>query len=757
MIKKIFIKKTIAIAIAAASVSAAIVEAQDNVLEEVLVVAQRRQQSMQDVPLSVTAIGGDMLQQARITNSADLVKVTPSLTLQDAGNSRESSFNIRGIGTQSFSSGVEPSVSTVVDGVVMGRSGMAFAQLMDVDRVEVMRGPQGTLFGKNASAGVVHIITNDPAEEFEANLAGRVEDDMYRVEGGFSLPLGDNAALRIAGMIEDTDGHVDNVYNGKELNGQDNQAVRAKLRWDLSDTLELKFSADYAKSDSDCCQFTSRVSTDTAVPIFGVQEDQLAPVTGSKDNLDVNVGADVFSDSDMSGGSLEVNWDVGGFVLTSITALRSWENQANVDVDGTPTIWLDTNEGLTEQEQFTQELRLASPGDDALNYVVGLYYFDQELDRTFDRELFLSAPDPETGNPGFGFAGAFDSTTDTTNYAAYGQLNYDLSMDVRVLAGMRYTNDELDYEFERTGVVIQGGVPIPPEPRFGDSTDGSNTSLKLGGQWDLNNDNMAYLTWSEGYKSEAYNIVFEMSPGTEPVDAETSDAWELGLKSTLFDNRLILNTTLFYTEFQDFQSQAQDTTTGQFSLLNVGEVVTSGLEMDFIARPTSNWDLFGGVAWIDTEIKDFTNAPCSPAQTAVAGSECAIQGSQDISGEGMPYSPDFRLTLTSRYMIPTDMSFDVVLVGSYRWQDEVLYAIDQDENKIQDSYGVLDLSVGLADQAGKYEVNLYVSNVLDEEYATAILSNNIFSAPAFGALPYDQFIPRDAERRVGMEFKYFWQ
>jgi iron complex outermembrane receptor protein len=366
-------------------------------------------------------------------------------------------------------------------------------------------------------------------------------------------------------------------------------------------------------------------------------------------------------------------------------------------------------------------------------------------------------PKPDTGFPGVGFLGSMDATTDTTNYAAYGQINWDLSVDFRLLAGMRYTNDELDFEFERTGTIIQGGVPIPPQPRFEDGTDDNDTSFKLGAQWDFDEDNMVYLTWSEGYKSAAYNIVFETSPDIEPVDAETSDAWELGLKSTLFDNRLILNTTLFYTKFQDFQSQAQDATTGQFSLLNVGDVVTQGLEMDFIARPAENWDLFGGLAWIDTEIKDFENAPCSPAQRLDPTGECALTGSQDISGEGMPFSPDFRFSLSSRYLIPTDMSFDISLVATYRWQDEVLYSIDQDKNKVQDAYGVLDLSVGLLDDAGSYEVNLYVNNVLDEDYATAIFHNNIFSNAANGALPYDQFIPRDAERRVGLEFRYFWQ
>jgi iron complex outermembrane receptor protein len=727
-----------------------------SLLEEVVVTAQKRPESMQEVPLSVTVLNADLLQQARIFRAEDLVKLAPSLTLQDGGESRSSSFNIRGIGTQSFSSGVEPSVSTVVDGVVMGRSGMAFAQLMDVARVEILRGPQGTLFGKNASAGVVNIITKDPTQEFDANVMTALEDDMYRIEGAASVPLTNDLALRIAAAQLKSDGYLHNRHDGNDLNDSNNKAVRAKLLWTTTDTLEFKLTANYAESNGDCCQMTPRITTDIPSPLFGNQDEQIAPVTGSKGNFDVNVGAPVFQDSDMSGVALEANWDLGLFTLTSITAGQKWKIHSNVDVDGSPLAWLDLNEGRSKQQQFSQELRLASPEEDKLNYVIGAYYFDQKLDREFARELFLALPNPATGFAGAGYKAAFDSSTDTTNYAFFGQLTYDVTMDIRLIAGARYTHDDLDFDFERTGLLIQGGVPIPPQPKFSDDTSNGDTTYKLGVQWDLNDQNMTYATWSQGYKSEAYNIVFEMFPGQPPVPAETSEAYEVGLKSTLFDDRLILNTAAFYTTFQDFQSQAQDATSGQFSLLSIGDVETYGIEVDMMARPMTHWDIFGGFAWVNTEIKDLERGPCSPAQVAQPGSECALFGYQDIRGAGMPYSPKYKLTLSSRYTIPLDTSFDIALAATYRWQDDVLYALDQDKNKVQDAYSVVDLSIALVDDAGRYEVSVYVNNALDENYANAILQNNVFSAPAKGALPYDQFLSRDAERRVGVELRYFW-
>ena len=754
-------KKTIvtAIAIASASLLSPSVVAQDSyMLEEVIVTATKRSENLQDVAVAVTAISGDILSQARITESQDLVKLTPSLTFQDGGDTRASSFSIRGIGTQSYSSGAEPSVSTVVDGVVMGRSGMGFAQMMDLQRVEVLRGPQGMLFGKNASAGVVHLISNDAGEEFEAEVGVDANSDDYRVNAMVSIPLSDTLGLRIAATHSDTEGHIKNLANGKNINGSENDAIRAKLRWQASDDLEIKFSLDKAESEGECCQFQSRSSSNIDIPTFGSQEQAMVPLVGSKTNREVNIGADLFNNSESSGSSLEINWALGEYTLTSITAARNWEHHNNVDVDGTPEIWLDLNEGKSDQDQFTQELRLASPSEDTLSYVVGAYYFDQDIDRSFSRNLFVALPNSAAGFPGVNFMGSFDTSVETTNYAFFGQLTAQISDAFRLIAGARYTHDELGFNFEREGSIIQNGTLIGPQPAFEATTSKeSDTSYKIGAQWDVNDDIMAYATWTEGYKGPAYNVVFEMSPGTPPIDAETSDSIEIGFKSNLFDNRLRLNVTAFHTIYSDFQSQAQDATSGTFQLLGIGDVKTQGLEVDFQARPLKNLDVFGGFAYIDTEIKDLSAAQCSPIQIANAVSNCAVDGTQDVRGEGMPQSPEFKFTLATSYLIETDsIPMDFSVSAAYRWQDDTLYALDQDQNKVQQAYGVLDLALNVLDKEDHYTVSLYVDNVLDEEYASTIIHNNIYSNANNGSFPYDQYLPRAAERIVGLEVKYRW-
>jgi iron complex outermembrane receptor protein len=752
-------KITIAIAIASAALVSPITVAQNGyMLEEVVVTATKRSENLQDVAVAVTAISGDILRQARIFDSQDLVKLTPSLTFQDGGDARASSFNIRGIGTQSYSSGVEPSVSTVVDGVVMGRSGMGFAQMMDLKRVEVLRGPQGMLFGKNASAGVVHLISNDPGEEFEADVHVNANSDDYRINAMVSLPLTDTLGLRIAAIHSDTEGHIKNLANGKYINGSKNDAVRAKLLWQASDDLEIKFSIDKAETKGECCQFQSRSSNNINIPTFGSQEQAMAPLVGSKNNRDVNIGADLFSNSKSSGSSLEINWAIGEYTLTSITAVRNWEHHNNIDVDGTPDIWLDLNEGESDQDQFTQELRLASPSEDTISYVIGAYYFDQDIDRRFARDLYVGLPNPATNSDGVNFSGAFDASVATTNYAFFGQLTGTISDSLRLIAGARYTNDELGFEFERTGSLIQNNAFIGPQPTFkAPTSEDSDVAYKLGVQWDVSDDIMAYATWTEGYKGPAYNVVFEMSSDTPPKDAETSESFEVGFKSNLFDNRLRLNVAAFHTVYSNFQSQAQDATTGTFQLLGIGDVETQGLEVDFQARPMKNLDIFGGFAYIDTEIKDLSAGQCAPIQIANAVSNCALDGTQDVRGESMPQAPELKFTLASAYLIETDdLPVNFSVNAAYRWQDDTLYALDQDENKVQKAYGVLDLSLDVLDKEQRFAVSVYIDNVLDKEYVSTIIQNNIFSNANNGSFPYDHYLPRAAERIVGLEVNYSW-
>src|SRR6056297_395773 len=268
-------------------------------LEEVIVTARKREQSLQDVSVAVTALTDNVIAEAQIYNSEDLVQLVPSLTYQQGSNPRQSSFNIRGIGTQSFSTGVEPSVSTMLDGVVMGRSGQAFMQLLDVERIEVLRGPQGTLFGKNASAGVLHIITKQPTEQFSGELmAGAAENDEYRLGATISGPITDSLGFRLSGSGSDVDGWIKNYYDGNDLNNARDYNIRGKLRWDVSDTVLVKWSSDYGELDCNCTVPTIR----SLEPFDGndaqVQDilDEIAPVKVGERNTETTVNSPNYTD-----------------------------------------------------------------------------------------------------------------------------------------------------------------------------------------------------------------------------------------------------------------------------------------------------------------------------------------------------------------------------------------------------------------------------------------------------------------------------
>ena len=312
-------------------------------MEEIIVTARKREQSLQDVSLSVMALPESLLKDAFLTDTEDLTQLVPSLNIQRAGAPRGSSFNIRGVGTQSFSSAVEPSVSTVLDGVVLGRSGMAFFQLLDVERVEVLRGPQGTLFGKNSTAGVVHIITQDPSEELTASVsATAIEDD--ELQGGFTVsgPITDALGYRLTGFYARDDGFIENVNTGDDLNDSDEWSVRGKLRWDPTDTLSLLWSSDYSELEGGCCVSTlrslapwpdqppnNRDFVDSALAV-------LSPVRPSQTNTQVNHDFPDELDVTGRGNALTIDWELGEHTLTSITARRKWEQETSVDADGLP-------------------------------------------------------------------------------------------------------------------------------------------------------------------------------------------------------------------------------------------------------------------------------------------------------------------------------------------------------------------------------------------------------------------------------------
>ena len=745
-------------------------------LEEVIVTARKREQSLQDVSLAVTALPESLLKDSLVGSSEELANLVPSLNLNKGANPRQTSFSIRGIGTTSFSSGIEPSVSTMLDGVVMGQTGMAFAQLVDMQRVEVLRGPQGTLFGKNASGGLVHFITRDPTNEFDAEVqAYATDDEEYRTSFTVSNGLTDALAFRLTGYFNKDEGWVENVFTGDDVNDSDDWGLRGKLLWNPSDTLQLKWSSDYSDRESNCCvaAFRSLDPWPTTPPNNQATVDdllaQLDPVVPSDKNTQVNLNADLTTDIEASGHSLEVNWDVGEHTVTSISAYRDWEQNSRGDNDQLPTDVLGFLQGgLSQQEQFSQEIRLTSPEGERFSYVVGLFYFDQTVDRTFDRSFDLSGNNRTTA--------VADFTVDSLNYAAFGEATFKLTENWRVIAGARWTYDELSFDFERTGMTLGAN----PEPYFERETDEDDLSGKFVVEWDATDTALVYASYVQGYKGPAFNVGFGSRPdNTDPVAPETSDAYEIGLKSTWFDNRLVLNIAAFYTEYSDFQASAsqfipdldengnpvdengdgRDDGVFSFILSNVGEVETKGLEIDFTARPVENLTLFGGVAFIDAEIVKFKDGPCSFGQTFrgvgyEGQTSCAERPAiQDLDGGDLPESPDWKFTLAANYLIPLQsMPFDMALKGNYRYQDDIQFLIEQDEYTTEDAYGILDLSIALEDKSEHYTVTAFVRNVTDQWYVDGIGS----FVDTFTPNGYGHNVPRYAERTFGVEGRYRW-
>lgn len=787
-------------------------------VDEIVVTATRRASTILDAPVAVTALSGDLLEEAKISGTESLVNLVPSLTFQASNVPGNQSFQIRGVGTFSQSLGVEPSVSVLVDGVVMGRAGTSFLELIDVERVEVLRGPQGTLFGKNASAGVIQVITQAPTYEFTGKARAQyIEDDEYLLQGTVSGPIvDDKLAARLSLSYKDREGYIDNVFDGSKENGTEDITGRARFAFDPVDTLSFDLAVDYAKINSSGATWTTR-SVDTSYtvtpsvpagvltpgsPGFEATQAQilaaLGPVVPGEDNFQVNNDSDTFTDSETKGISLTADWDVGDHTLTSITAYRDWKQESGIDLDGTPlntlgdlfsvlalnaTFDADTFDflGVTAEttdlsgdldyEQFSQELRIVSPEQGPLTYVGGVFYLRQEQEQVSHLAFDFSTLDPfaiVAPTSVAAGAGTIDETIIVENetIALYGEAKYQILDDLAFLLGGRYTHDEVTIEnrqsLNASPILLLGaidevtpalaGINNGPAENFTRTAKEDNFSVKTGLLYDVADNVSTYFTFTQGYKGPGFGSN-GTAANTRAVAPEESLAYEVGLKASLFDNALLLTTALFRTEYDDFQVEFGEVNpgTGQivFTLQNAAEVVTQGLEVEFLAQPVDDLTLGGGLSLIDSEFEKYPNGPCNGIQTARG--DCA--GLQDLAGRDLAFSPDWRFNIHGSYRLPLDaIPFDTTVAAFYRAQDDILFEPSQDPNTIQDSYGVLDLSLTLSDKEDRFSVSGFVKNVFDEPYANMIFGQ----ATAICQGCYVQLISKEAQRLFGVELRANW-
>jgi iron complex outermembrane receptor protein len=739
-------------------------------LEEVVVTAQKREQNVAEVPVAVSVLSSEVVQDSFLNNMEDIQQFVPSVSIRQGNTTRNQALTVRGIGTISFSVAAEPSVSTVVDNVVLGRSGQAFADLYDLERVEVLRGPQGTLFGKNASAGVVNITTQRPTDELSGYLDTQIyQDNEYILRGKIAGPINDQLRGSLVVMDASFDGFIQNVFNNETVNGYDKRGLRGMLDYDVNDnTNVLMIFEDYA-ADNDCC-------ADLEMRPSGRNPDSEAAPNGTGLDLDQRLIDHDFETrtlDDHTAASIQIETGIGEHTLTSITAYRLWDNTEFREGDFT-SIAGDSTEpvfgvpfqlhdiGPQTWRQFSQELRLASPVGEAFDYQVGLFYWNIDSERNFTREascqnnngqlnaaitnhLQITLDQPNAtqadvdafiadnnitcnANDIVSATGFMD--TEFLNYAIFGQGNYRFTDTFSVLFGLRYTSDEVSFNHNRRSNDEFGRRGVGVRPRFSDGnnqfdtnlsgqTDETNVAGKIGAQWDFRDNAMVYATYSQGYKGPAFNVFYNMDDDDiNPINAEESDSFELGTKWT-WDQGYVA-ATWFSTEIENFQANDFDTSDGTTitGFTNGGDVETTGVEVDFIYQPTDNLSFSGGFAFIDAE---------------------------STTGAPLPFAPETRYSLVGRYDMPLASGATVRFNGNYVYSDEKLSGnIGQTDDVpfLLPDYGLLNASVAFISADDRLTVALIGKNLTDEAFVTTFAGDG-----------FRYTAPRDADRYFGMSVR----
>jgi iron complex outermembrane receptor protein len=782
-----------ALAITSIAMPAIAEEVEEDGLETITVTSQKRVERVSEIPVAVSVLSSDQIDSAFSSSFEGLQSLVPSVSFKKGSTSRNSAITVRGIGTISFSVAAEPSVSTVVVGVVLGRSGQAFTDLYDLERIEVLRGPQGTLFGKNASAGVVNITTKRPSGEtggmVEATL---MQGNEYKLKGKLEGEISDTAAASIVVTKSGYDGNLFNVHTNENVNGYDKQGFRAMLDLELSSDTKALFIFESAESDDDCCADIEGLpskrnpASEAAPRISDGAVDGLLNKGLPNEVADLDLGQRLVdhdfesrTQDNTTAFSVQVDHELGDYTLTSITAYREWENTefregdfTSIAGDSTETVTFDNTPpfqlhdiGPQTWRQFSQEVRIASPIGDAIDWQAGAFFWKMDSERNFTRDascqnnggqlnaaiaFHLDVDVDATEVADFIFSenitcGANDIVsataymkTEFVNWALFGDGKYHVSDDFRLLFGARYTNDEVSYthnrvnndEYGRKGVGVR---EASLNTDFAGETDNTNTSFKLGAQYDINEDSMVYTTWAQGYKGPGFNVFYNMSANdTAPIAEETNDAYEIGYKYA--SHNFVFNAAIFRTEIEGFQANNFDNSSGVTitRLTNAGNVSTQGIEADFVWQATDNLTITGGFAKVDAEIDEFfcpDDVDCT-----------------ERSGLDVPYSPDLKYSLATTYVTELE-GMDIIWNASYVYTDEQNAELPGNNGQFNTKsllpdYALVNASVALSFDDDKYRVSLIGKNLTDEQFFTSYSGDN-----------FRYQVSRDADRHFGIQFR----
>ena len=773
-------------------------------LEEVVVTAQKREQAATDVGISLTAVSGDLMRDLGVETVNDLSEFVPNLKIQNQFGGDQAVFDIRGVALFSFDSANSAPVATYVDGVVLPYPAMTQGQIFDVDRVEILRGPQGTVFGKNTTGGAVSFSTRDPGTELEGFVIGEFGDyDFYRLEAAVGGPLTDTFGARLAAItVQQGEGFQTDVFTGEDVGSVDRTALRLTLDWAPTETFDanLKLRAGRDKSDNGGLKILAPI-----VETFGDPDPNnwlvFTPAT-HPGHWDTGVSANVpgfadinpfdrpRKDNESNGATLNLNWNVGSVLLTSVTGYDKLERMNQMDWDGLP-MPINDYSFVADMESISQELRISSDGSGPFTWMVGAYFAEDEVREKVRYDCTAS-------DICLNLAYGVDYLQEASTVAAFAHTEWDFSDSWSLVAGLRYTEEErevtnlvttvdadpfgvaayLNYpvgpgslagfladDFSAAAGILEclvfGGVdfvnPVDPTycpsygPNFSNTLDDDAWSGKIGLNWRPSDSTLLFGHISRGYKSGGFGS-FPASQLSQwiPYDSETLTAYELGGKWTLAESTAQLNASVYYYDYEDRQVQAtqHDIIFGPLTTyVNAPKSSLYGGELELNWAPTENWDIRQAIGYSKGEFDEFVDYDGGSVIQAGPDPDTGLwlteiyvdRSSEDAPGTDLQYSGLFAYTAGLSSVLDLRVQLDYSYNDGYR----SILGPDYD----LEEYWLVNAQISLMESsAGTWQVALWGRNLANEEYFT---DKNFFNeATIMGAV--------GAPRTWGLRLTYNW-
>ena len=705
-----------------------------SLIEEIVVTARKREENELDVPIAISLVSGDDVRESNIAKLEDLAPTMPNFHHSEAVSGNDQ-IAVRGI-VSGVNFGFENSVGQVFDGAYFGRARYGRSLFMDLERIEVLKGPQGALIGKNTTAGAINYTSAKPTETFEAYVAPTWEsegDEGFALEGAVSGPLGDRVRARLSFREEERDGYVRNLTRDTTEMSRQETYIRGQLAVDFTDNL----SANLLYQAGEQIRQGRPVEVGNCEPFFAallsrVGEDCTWNLTNSRVLLVHGVEEQSRTDTNTQLGILTIDLETEIGAFTSLTSYSQYDTKDFWDSDSIAF------EGASLQikedyEQISQEFRLTSTGDNIVDYVVGMHYVDVEQTTRFAIDFNFKGPPPLPMFPPPLRARNnrwTDQTSDTV--AVFGEAIWNLSEQWRLTAGLRYTSEDKQARHREFATVLYTDTPRPQPPGgparnrhdvSGErSEDQTTPSLVL--QWYPNERTMLYGKVSTGFKGGGFDHQLSGNQAIAEARFEFFDeevtAYEVGGKFRFPDRGVQINAAAFSSQFEDLQVSTLVPEAGTvFRVGNAASATTQGVEADIRWSPIQNLRFTFAGAYLNAEYDDYTDAPCYGGQTLALG---CVDGNQNLSGKTLQYAPELAFNLEGRYAWPITPTLELTILGRAYFNDRQALALDLDPKTWSDEFWKYDASIGLAERNGRWRVSLIGRNLSDE--LTANFSND---------------------------------